>query len=128
VASPAGYQCDPKYVNEANESSKIYGSKVLLTEDPVEAIKNADVVYTDTWASMGKESEKEERVRVFGKYQVNKELFSLAKPDAIFMHCLPAYRGFEVTEDVIDSERSVVFDEAENRMHVQNAIMVTLMG
>ena len=128
VASPKGYQCDPNFVNEATESAKYHGSKVVLTEDPIEAVKDADVVYTDTWASMGQETEKDDRLKAFGKYQVNKELFSYAKPDAIFLHCLPAYRGFEVTEDIIDSECSAVFDEAENRMHAQNAIMVKLMA
>jgi ornithine carbamoyltransferase len=85
------------------------------------------VVYTDVWASMGQESEAEIRKKIFQPYQVNKELFSLAKPDAIFMHCLPAHRGEEVTNDVIDSPNSVVFDEAENRLHVQKAIMYELM-
>ena len=128
VAHPSGYGCNPKYVNEAVGSAKISGAKIVTTEDPVAAIENADVVYTDTWASMGQEAEKEKRAKVFGKYQVNRALFSRAKPDAIFLHCLPAYRGCEVTEDVIDSESSVVFDEAENRMHVQKAVMVRLMS
>ena len=128
VASPKGYECSQKYIDEAKESAKLSGSKVVLTDDPVEAVRSADAVYTDTWVSMGMESEKAKRIKVFGKYQVNSDLFSHAKPDAIFLHCLPAYRGFEVTEDVIDSSRSAVFDEAENRMHVQNAIMVKLMG
>ena len=128
VASPKGYECSQKYIDESKESAKLSGSKVVLTDDPVEAVRGADAVYTDTWVSMGMESEKAKRIEVFGKYQVNSDLFSHAKPDAIFLHCLPAYRGFEVTEDVIDSSRSAVFDEAENRMHVQNAIMVKLMG
>ncbi|MCL2164476.1 MAG: ornithine carbamoyltransferase [Oscillospiraceae bacterium] len=128
VASPKGYQCAAKYVTEAVEAAKNHDSKVVMTDDPVAAVEGADIVYTDTWASMGQEAEKDARLKVFGDYQVNKELFSRAKPDAVFMHCLPAYRGFEVTEEVIDSERSVVFDEAENRMHVQNAIMVRLMA
>ena len=128
VASPKGYQCDSNIVSEALEDAKVSGSNILLTEDPVEAIKDADVVYTDTWISMGQEAEKQERIKIFMPYQVNKELFSKAHEDAIFLHCLPAYRGFEVTEDVIDSPQSVIFDEAENRMHVQKAIMVLLMG
>ena len=86
------------------------------------------MVYTDTWVSMGMEEEKAERQRVFTPYQVNKELFAHAKSDAIFMHCLPAYRGFEVTEDVIDGPNSVIFDEAENRLHAQKAVMAALMG
>lgn len=128
VASPKGYQCDSEIVSEALEDAKVSGSNILLTEDPVEAIKDADVVYTDTWISMGQEAEKQDRIKIFMPYQVNKELFSKAHEDAIFLHCLPAYRGFEVTEDVIDSPQSVIFDEAENRMHVQKAIMVLLMG
>jgi ornithine carbamoyltransferase len=128
VASPKGYQCAEKFVDEATNASKNIGSQVVITEDPILAVKDADVVYTDTWASMGQEAEKDARLKIFGAYQVNKELFSHAKPDAIFMHCLPAYRGFEVTEDVIDSANSVIFDEAENRLHAQNAIMVRLMA
>ena len=91
-------------------------------------IKNADVVYTDTWVSMGQEAEKAERQKIFMPYQVNGELFKNAADDAVFMHCLPAYRGFEVTEEVIDGPQSVIFDEAENRLHAQKAVMATLMG
>lgn len=127
VATPSNYQCQSKFVNQAIEIAEKTGSKVTITQDPVLAIKDADVVVTDTWASMGQESEKAERVKVFGPYQINKEMFNLAKSDAIFMHCLPAYRGYEVTDDVIDSPRSVIFDEAENRLHAQKAVMVKLM-
>lgn len=127
IGSPKGYECDPEIVANAKEDAKVLGSKVVLTNDPVEAIKDADVVYTDTWASMGQEDEKAERVKIFKDYQVNSELFSYSKPDSIFMHCLPAYRGYEVTEDVIDSKRSVIFDEAENRLHAQKAVMAMLM-
>lgn len=127
VASPKGYQCDAQIVSEAKEDAKASGSKVLITEDPVEAVKDADVIYTDTWVSMGQETEKESRIKLFMPYQVNNELFSKAKEDAIFLHCLPAYRGYEVTEDVIDGSQSVIFDEAENRLHVQKAIMALLM-
>jgi len=127
IGSPKGYECDPEIVKNAKEDAKEFGSKVILTNDPVEAIKDADVVYTDTWASMGQESEKAERIKIFKDYQVNKELFAYSKPDSIFMHCLPAYRGYEVTEDVIDSKRSVIFDEAENRLHAQKAVMAMLM-
>jgi len=128
VASPKGYECDSRIVEEAKEDAKASGANILLTEDPEEAIKDADVVYTDTWVSMGQESEKEERIKVFMPYQVNNTLFSKAHEDAIFLHCLPAYRGYEVTEDVIDGSQSVIFDEAENRLHVQKAIMALLMG
>ena len=128
VASPKGYECDSRIVEEAKEDAKASGANILLTEDPEEAIKDADVVYTDTWVSMGQESEKEERIKVFMPYQVNNTLFSKAHEDAIFLHCLPAYRGYEVTEDVIDGSQSVIFDEAENRLHVQKAIMALLTG
>jgi len=128
VASPKGFECNEEIINEALEDAKLSGAKIVLTEDPVEAVQNADVVYTDTWVSMGQEAEKEQRIKTFIPYQVNKELFSKAKRDAIFLHCLPAYRGYEVTDEIIGGPQSVVFDEAENRMHVQKAIMVMLMG
>lgn len=128
IATPADYACDAEVVENAKDDFKKSGKTLVLTQDPVEAIKDADVVYTDTWVSMGMESEKAERQRVFMPYQVNGELFKHAKDDAIFMHCLPAYRGFEVTEDVIDGLHSVIFDEAENRLHAQKAVMATLMG
>ncbi len=128
VATPDDYQCDSEVIANAKDDFKRYGSELILTNDPKEAIKDADVVYTDTWVSMGMESEKEERQRVFMPYQVNGELFKLAAPDAVFMHCLPAYRGFEVTEDVIDGPQSIIFDEAENRLHAQKAVMVRLMA
>lgn len=128
IATPAAYQCDAGVVENAKADFAKSGGSLLLTEDPIEAIKDADIVYTDTWVSMGMEDEKAERQKVFMPYQVNKELFSHAKDDAIFMHCLPAYRGFEVTEDVIDGPNSVIFDEAENRLHAQKAVMATLMG
>ncbi len=128
VASPEGYQCDPEMVSQALEDAKKSGSKVVMTKDPVEAIKDADVVYTDTWISMGQEDEKEKRIKVFIPYQIDNDMFLKAKEDAIFLHCLPAYRGYEVIESVIDGPQSVIFDEAENRLHVQKAIMTLLMG
>lgn len=128
IATPAGYICDDEVVDNAKSDFKAAGKNLVLTEDPEEAISNADIVYTDTWVSMGQEAEKAERRKIFMPYQVNGELFAKAKDDAIFMHCLPAYRGFEVTEDVIDGPRSVIFDEAENRLHAQKAVMATLMG
>jgi ornithine carbamoyltransferase len=103
------------------------GGAVLWTADPVEAARDADVIYTDTWTSMGQEKEAEERRAIFAPYQVNRALFSHANTDAIFLHCLPAHRGEEVTDDVIDSENSVVFQQAENRLHVQKAIMMELL-
>ena len=128
VATPGGFECDAKISTFAVEESKSMGSKVSLCESPEEAVSGADVVYTDTWISMGKESEKENRIKTFMPYQVNTQLMSKAKNNAIFMHCLPAYRGYEVTAEVIDGPHSVVFDEAENRLHVQKAVMAMLMG
>lgn len=128
IATPNGYQCDTEVVMNARDDFKASGKKLIITQDPVEAVYDADIVYTDTWVSMGQEAQKAQRQKIFTPYQVNKELFAKAKDDAIFMHCLPAYRGFEVTEDVIDGERSVIFDEAENRLHAQKAVMATLMS
>lgn len=127
VATPAGYGCDERIIEEAKSDAAKYGGSIVITGDPVEAVTNADVVYTDTWVSMGQEAEKEMRLKTFMPYQVNSGLFSKAKSDAVFLHCLPAYRGLEVSEEVIDGPRSLVFDEAENRLHVQKAIMAILM-
>jgi len=128
VASPDGYSCPDFYVNQAKKDAAVTGSKVLMTSDPYLAAKDADVVYTDTWTSMGQESEKAERVKIFKDYQVNKELMAAAAKDAMFLHCLPAYRGYEVTADIIDSPCSAVFDEAENRLHAHKAILMHCMG
>ena len=128
VATPEGYQCEDATVEHAREAAKESGSKIVLTEDPYEAVKDADVVYTDTWISMGQENEKEIRKKIFISYQVNDKLMGVAKKDAIFMHCLPAYRGLEVDEKVIDGPQSVVFDQAENRLHAQKAVLVKLLG
>ena len=124
IGSPADYTCPDKYVKQAQKDAEITGSKILMTTDPFEAAENADVIYTDTWTSMGQEEEKAKRVEIFKDYQVNSKLMGVAKKDAIFLHCLPAYRGYEVTEDVIDGPQSVVFDEAENRLHAHKAILV----
>ncbi len=128
IAAPKGYMCNQEIMENAAAQAKLTGGSILQTEDPVEAIKDADAVYTDTWVSMGQESEKAERVKIFMPYQVNEKLFANAKEDAIFMHCLPAYRGYEVTEGVIDGKNSVIFDEAENRLHAQKAVMAALMA
>lgn len=128
VATPKGYQCNSDVVESAKEDAKLTGAKIVTTEDPVEAVKDADVIYTDTWVSMGQEDEKKERINIFKQYQVNGKLFSMAKEDAVFLHCLPAYRGLEVTEEVIDGPQSLVFDEAENRLHAQKAVMALLLG
>ena len=128
IAAPADYMPDNSVIENAKADFKESGAQHIITDDPKEAIKDADVVYTDTWVSMGMEAEKEKRLAVFMPYQVNKELMKYADGNAIFLHCLPAYRGFEVTEDVIDSAQSVIFDEAENRLHAQKAVMVELMA
>ncbi|MCX6545370.1 MAG: ornithine carbamoyltransferase [Acidobacteria bacterium] len=127
IGAPAGYQPTHEVTAWTRTEGAKTGSTCLITEDPAEAVADADVVYTDTWASMGQESEAYARKAVFRPYQVNGSLFAKAKPDAIFMHCLPAHRGDEVTDEVIDSPRSVVFQEAENRLHAQKAIMLELM-
>jgi ornithine carbamoyltransferase len=127
VASPKGYEPNPKVVSEGREEARKRGRVVTVTNDPVEAVLGADIVYTDVWASMGKEKEHEERVKVFKPYQVNAELVKRAKQDYIFMHCLPAHRGEEVTDEVADSKNSVIFDQAENRLHTQKALMALIM-
>lgn len=128
VATPQGYSPNAEIIEQANTDFKASGANLVITQDPIEAIKNADVVYTDTWVSMGLEEEKEARAKLFMPYQVNRTLMRHADSEAIFLHCLPAYRGYEVTEDVIDGKQSVVFDEAENRLHAQKAVMAVLMG
>jgi len=128
VATPAGYEPNPDVVRWAREDGRDTGFALTLTSSPEEAVSGADAVYTDVWASMGQESEKEARARIFAPYQVNARLMAHAKKDALFMHCLPAHRGDEVTDEVIDSPNSVVYDEAENRLHAQKAILIALMG
>lgn len=128
VAAPEGYLPLPKVVEEARQIAKGTEAEITITTDPTEAVDQADAVYTDVWASMGQEEEKELRKRIFGGYQVDMELMSKAKPDAVFLHCLPAYRGWEVTADVLDGPQSVVWDQAENRLHAQKALMLLLMG
>lgn len=128
VATPHGFACDAGCIAEAQADAAVTGAKILLTDDPQAAIRDADVVYTDTWVSMGQEAEKAQRVALFAGYQVSEELMQLAHPQAIFMHCLPAYRGYEVTSAVIDGPTSVIFDEAENRLHAQKAVLVRLLN
>ncbi len=127
VACPAGYEPKPDAMDWARRRAESTGGSVEVTRDPADAVRGADVVYTDVWASMGQEAESEKRRRIFAGYQVNGELFARARPDAIFMHCLPAHRGEEVTDDVVDSPRSVVFPQAENRVHAQKAVLLELM-
>jgi ornithine carbamoyltransferase len=128
VATPKGFECDGEVVEAALSMAKKTGAQLTFTNDPVEAVSKADAVYTDTWVSMGQESEKEEKVKKFAGFMVDEKLMSHADSDAIFLHCLPAYRGYEVSEGVIDGKWSRVFDEAENRLHVQKAVMAMLMG
>ena len=128
IASPSAYTCPDKYVQQAKKDAAITGSKVIMTTDPFEAAADADVIYTDTWTSMGQEQEKAMRVQIFKDYQVNSKIMGVAHKDAIFLHCLPAYRGYEVTEDVIDGPQSYVFQEAENRLHAHKAILVNCMA
>jgi ornithine carbamoyltransferase len=128
VATPAGHEPDSGVVAAAQKLAAHSGARIELTQDPKEAVRGADAVYTDVWASMGQESEAPQRKALFAAYQVNDTLFAHASSQSIFMHCLPAHRGEEVTDSVIDSPRSVVFDQAENRMHVQKAILLFLLG
>ncbi|OEF97816.1 ornithine carbamoyltransferase [Desulfuribacillus alkaliarsenatis] len=128
IASPVGYEPDADIVAQAEGFANEQGSTVVITNDPVEAVKDADVIYTDVWASMGQEAEQDERVQKFTGFQVNEELCSHAKSDFIFLHCLPAHRGEEVSAEIIDGKHSVIFDEAENRMHAQKAILVACMA
>jgi len=128
VATPPGYEPEPAIRKQAEKDGQETGASFSFTNDPSEAVENADAVYTDVWASMGQEQEKENRTKIFAPFQVNKGLMAKAKEEAFFMHCLPAHRGEEVTDDVIDSSRSVVYDQAENRLHVQKVIMLFLLG
>lgn len=127
VSSPEGYRLTDDIARAGSASAKISGARLELIDDPREAVENADVIYTDVWVSMGQEDEKEERVQVFEKYQVNAGLVERARDDVIVMHCLPAKRGYEITDQVLDGPHSVVFDEAENRLHAQKALLVKLM-
>lgn len=128
IASPDGYKPNPIYTSWAVANSDAHSSKVTICSDPLEACKDADVLYTDVWASMGQESESAQRKKDFDGYQINAQTLSVAKKDCIFLHCLPAHRGEEVTGEVIDGPHSVIFDEAENRLHAQKAVMALLMG
>lgn len=127
ISTPAGFEPNPEILEQAKQDGQKTGFQVVVTSDPSEAVQEADAVYTDVWASMGQESEKEKRAQIFSSYQVNSRLMGQAKENAFFMHCLPAHRGEEVTDEILDSQRSIVFDQAENRLHVQKAIMVSLL-
>ena len=127
MASPEGYQLPHSAVQQATSVGR-FGARLRLFVDPADAVAGADAVYTDTWTSMGQEAEAEVRRQVFGAFQVNDALMSAARPGALFMHCLPAHRGEEVTDEVFESRASVVFDQAENRLHVQKALLAMLVG
>lgn len=128
ISHPGGYSPDKNIIEQAKKESEKTGAAINIGSDIETYIKNSDVIYTDVWVSMGQEKEKEERLKVFKAYQVNKLLMSKAKKDVIVMHCLPAHRGEEITDEVMDSPNSIVFDQAENRLHIQKAIMASLMG
>jgi ornithine carbamoyltransferase len=127
ACSPDGYEPNARVVNEAMRVAQETGAEISILNDPEAAVDGADAIYTDVWASMGQEDEIEERNGVFAPYQVNSELMERAKPDAVFMHCLPAHRGWEVTADVMDGPQSIVYDIAENRLHVQKALLALLI-
>jgi ornithine carbamoyltransferase len=129
IGSPADYTCPDKYVKQAQKDAEITGSKILMTTDPFEAAEGADVIYTDTWTSMGQEEEKAEREKVFkGIYQINDKVMEVAKPDCIVQHCLPAHREEEITAKVFEEHADEIFEEAENRLHAQKAVLVKLMA
>jgi ornithine carbamoyltransferase len=128
VGHPEGYAPDQDILSKAKTIAEKNECSIIITTNPKEAVRDCDVVYTDVWVSMGDETQKQERERIFLPYQVNNELISEAKDNCIVMHCLPAHRGLEITDQVIDSSRSVVFDEAENRLHAQKAIILYLLG
>lgn len=128
AACPRGYWPDPGVVGRARELAQESDSEIVVTTDPAAAAKGADALYTDVWASMGQESEAEERGKIFPPYQINQALVDLAKEDVLVIHCLPAHRGEEITAEVIDGPHSVALDEAENRLHVQKALVVEMLG
>ena len=126
IATPKGYECNASIIADAMEFAKESGAKITISNDPAEAVTDADVVTTDTWVSMGQEDEKEKRVAAFSGYIVDDAMMQRAKEDAIFLHCLPAYRGYEVSESVLEAHAETVFTEAENRLHAQKGVMVWL--
>nr|WP_314521400.1 ornithine carbamoyltransferase [uncultured Campylobacter sp.] len=126
IATPKGYEADPQILAQAQENAKISGAKILITNDIKEAVRGANVVTTDTWVSMGQEAKKEQRIRDFAGFCVDESLMALAEKNAIFLHCLPAYRGYEVSEAVFEAHADEIFAEAENRLHAQKGVMVWL--
>ena len=127
IACPKGYEPNIDVIEKSKRDALHSGGKIIVTNDPIEAVTGADVIYSDVWTSMGQEKEKEQRLALFKDYQVNSQLVKNAKPDFLFMHCLPAHREEEVTAEIIDGKHSIVFDQAENRLHTQKAIMALLM-
>jgi ornithine carbamoyltransferase len=128
IASPSGYEPHPAVVRLAREAAQASGAEITITNDPAVAVREADIVYTDVWTSMGQEAERQERSKQFASFQVDSALMACARPDALFMHCLPAHRGEEVTDEVIEAKNSVVFPQAENRLHAQKGVLALLMG
>jgi len=128
ISCPEGYLPNNRILDKASKIAQEKGSHLHLVSNPVESVKDADIIYTDVWVSMGDEKEKAKREKVFVPYQVNSELVKHAKPDCVVMHCLPAHRGQEITDEIIDGDHSIVFDQAENRLHAQKALLVRLMG
>ena len=128
LAHPPGYAPNQRIVDRARDLAAVSGGRLVFAEDPADVVAGADVIYTDAWTSMGQEAEAEERRDAFARYQVNEALVSKARPDTIVMHCLPAHRGEEITSDVMDGPRSVIFDQSENRLHVQKGLLVELLG
>lgn len=128
VATPVGYECDPAIIEKARAIALANGSEILITTNPVEAVKDADAVYADVWTSMGQEEETQQRLQDFKDYQINDELVAHAKADYMFLHCLPAHREEEVTSSVIDGPNSYIYEQAENRLHAQKAVLISLMA
>jgi ornithine carbamoyltransferase len=127
AATPPGHAPDPEIVRRAQEQARASGATLTLTMDPGEAVRGADVIYTDVWASMGQEDERAQRASLFQPYQVNTALLRQARPEAVVMHCLPAHRGEEITDEVLDGPQAIVFDQAENRLHAQKALLAMIM-
>jgi ornithine carbamoyltransferase len=128
IGNPPGYDLPANALALGRQFAQETDSRIVTTRDPVEAVTGADIVYTDTWTSMGQEAEQAKRAAVFPPYQVNRNLLAHARPDAIVMHCLPAHRGQEITDEVADGSQSVLFDQAENRLHAQKGILAVLMA
>ncbi len=128
IATPKGYSCNAQIVADAKKIAKQTGANLEFLTEPHAAVAGIDAIYTDAWASMGQEKESAKRAEIFPPYQVNRQLMAKAATNAVFMHCLPAHRGEEVTDEVMDSEQSVIFEQAENRLHVQKAILYLLLG